>query len=115
MSPALIHHRKSGFGSPNKIVNPVSHDETFQSGGSVSFAVIAIVPMIASEVTHSLRDPCHMGRWIGLTIWGRDDNFLVVITACRVCRRVLSSALLGTSFAREFTYLQSLGISSPNP
>ncbi len=81
----------------------------------MSFAVGGIVPMIASDATHSLRDPSDIGRWSGLTIRGRDENLLSVITAYQVCRGVISSAPLGSYFAREFTHLQSLGILSPNP
>ena len=107
---------KAVFGSPSSDVDPVTHTTKFQAGGNASFAVGALVPMVASDTTHSISDPSGMGHWSGPTIRGKDANLLSIITAYRVCRGSINTTTpMGSALLREHTHLQSSGDVNPNP
>ena len=84
---------KAVFGSPTSSVDPVQPKDIFQSGGSVSCAVGALVPMVASDSKLPLLDSSGMDRWIDIT----------------------TIAPLGSSFHQEITHLCSLSDPSPRP
>ena len=108
-----FHISKAVFSSPSSEVDPVELSDNFQSGGTLTFTAGSIVPMLATA-TH-LQDPTGLGRWSGMTVRGKDDQCLSILTAYRICRGSITTAPLGSSFHREFTYFRDLGERSPNP
>ena len=100
---------KGEYSSPDSTVDPVLPTGNFQAGGTVSFAVGNLVPTIANPLTSPIHNPTGMGRWSGLTIRGRGNALLSVITVYRVCRRSMSSTPIGSSFNRESSHLREHG------
>ena len=104
------------FGASTHDVDPITHTDTFQAGGNLSFITGALVPTIeGSTTTVNLNDPTGMGRWCGMTIRGKGTSRLSVITAYRVCRGTIATAPLGSSFFREYTYLRESTNQPTNP
>ena len=108
------HHRisKVTFSSPTQAIDPVPEKESFQAGGTITFASSILVPMVQGE---PIIDPSGLGRWSGLTFRGKNNSHLSVITAYRVCKSSIQTAPLGSSFAREYEHHRSQGVKSPQP
>jgi hypothetical protein len=103
---------KVEFASPSRHVDPISDTERFQAGGNLLMVSGKWIPSIYGP---SIKDPSGLGRWCGLTLRGKHDNFLTIITAYRVCAGHIHSAPIGSSYAREYEFLKQSGHSKPNP
>ena len=103
------------FSSPNEQVDPVAPTTSFQSGGSLTMATGSLVPMVVNSKLSHLHDPSGMGRWSGLTLRGKNDHLVSIITAYRVSSSSVSQARMGSSFLREHAHLRHLGDTAPRP
>ena len=61
------YHRlsKVTYSSPAQAIDPVTEKESFQAGGTITFASRILVPMVQGE---PIIDPSGLGRWSGLTL-----------------------------------------------
>ena len=103
------------FSSPDDLVDPVTPNTSFQSGGSLTMATGSIVPMVVNSKLSYLHDPSGMGRWSGLTLRGKNDSLVSIITAYRVSASSVSQARMGSAFLREHAHLRHLGDTAPRP
>jgi hypothetical protein len=62
-----------------------------------------------------ITDPSGLGRWSGLTLRGKNNSHLSVITAYRVCKGSMQTSPIGSSFACEYEYHQLQGEKCPQP
>ncbi len=53
-----------------------------------------------------LQDPTGLGRWSGISLKGRDNSCLSIITAYRVCSGSPRTAPLGSAFLREYDFFR---------
>jgi hypothetical protein len=122
----LLHHRqefyaamtrnmrtvKVDFASPSLQVDPISDMDNFQSGGCLTMVCRNWVSCVYGP---PLIDKQGLGRWTGVTIRGKNNNFLTIVTAYRTCNGNISTAPLGSTYAREYEYYKDKGFKSPNP
>jgi hypothetical protein len=122
----LLHHRqdfiqaaksslgtvKVEFASPQRQIDPVADTESFQAGGCLTMVCGRWVPSIHSG---PIVDTSGLGRWSGITLRGKHGNSLSIITAYRVCQGHISTAPLGSSFAREYEFYKQKGQQRSNP
>ena len=104
---------KTVFSSPSIDIDPIDITDKFQAGGTLTFTVGSLVPMLANS--NAIQDPTGLGRWSGMTFRGKDDTNLSIITLYRVCRGSITTAPIGSSFNREFNYFRDRQEHSLNP
>jgi hypothetical protein len=68
---------KIAFGSPDPTVDSVPATETFQAGGSLTVAMDTTMTILAPG---DIKDNSGLGRWSGLTLRGKKNQSLTVIT-----------------------------------
>jgi hypothetical protein len=100
------------FGSPSFEIDPTDKQDVFQAGGTVTALFDVCSTMIHGK---SIDDQSGLGRWSGCTLRGKNDQKLTVFTVYRSCATSISSAPLGSTFAREYEYFRQLGHKNPNP
>ena len=99
---------KVEFASPSHTIDPISETESFQVGENLLMVCGKWVPSIFGS---PIKD--NMGQWCGITIRGKHGNTQRVITAYRVCNGHIDTAPIGSSFAREYEFLNDP--ETPNP
>ena len=104
---------KVNFASPDSTIDPCPPTDTFQSGGSITLATGGLVSCVSGEV--DLSDNSGLGRWSGISLRGRDQTILTIITAYRVCSGAARTAPLGSAFLREHEYCRMNTTTSSNP
>jgi hypothetical protein len=103
---------KTTYGYPTHQVDPIPPTENSCAGGSITSVFSEWVTRVnGADVT----DPSGLGRWSGITLSGKSKSRLTILTAYRVCAGSISSAPIGSSFAREYEHLKDSGIEHPNP
>jgi hypothetical protein len=103
---------KTTYGYPTHEVDSIPSTENSCAGGSITSVFSEWVTRVnGADVT----DPSGLGRWSGITLSGKSKSRLTIITAYRVCAGSISSAPIGSSFAREYEHLKDSGIEHPNP
>jgi hypothetical protein len=95
---------KTIFGSPSSTVDLIPPHETFQAGGTLTLCLGGWTTALYGPGT---TDPTGLGRWSGLTLRGKNDNILNVITAYRTCTGSRQTASLGSTFHREAEYYRA--------
>jgi hypothetical protein len=60
-------------------------------------------------------DPTGLGRWSSLSFRGKDERFLTIFTAYRVCKGSIQSSPIGSAFSREYEHHRGKGIKNPQP
>ena len=96
---------KTSFGSPSPSVDFIPSTETYQAGGSLTLCLGCWTTAILGS---DIEDPTGLGRWSGLTLRGKHDNVLQVITAYRTCAGSRQTASLGSTFHREVEYYHDI-------
>ena len=103
---------RTEFSSPSETVETLDVNETSQAGGTTTTVYGGWTNrLLKSEIT----DPTGLGRWSGITLGGKKEQSVSIITAYRVCSQSRSSAGEGTVFAREWDYFRTLNDARPNP
>ena len=103
---------KISYGSPSHSIDSCPTKKHHQDGGNLT---LVKGPMAARVHGDDIQDPSGLGRWSGFTLLGKRNQRLTVITSYRVCHGSPSSAPLGSSFLREYEYLQTQKHTKPNP
>jgi hypothetical protein len=80
------------FGSPDPTVDSVPATETFQAGGSLTIAMDTAVTILTPG---AIKDNTGLGRWSGLTLRGKKNQYLTIITAYRTCGGTINTANIG--------------------
>lgn len=108
------HFRQSKvtFGGPLSTVDPCPYTETFQSGGTTT---VTHGPLTSSVYGDEIKDSSGLGQWAGITLRGKGDYKLSIITAYRTCGGNINTSSLGSVYSREFLYFRESGIQRPNP
>lgn len=108
------HFRQSKvtFGGPLSTVDPCPYTETFQSGGTTT---VTHGPLTSSIYGDEITDSSGLGRWAGITLRGKGDYKLSIITAYRTCGGSINTSSLGSVYSREFLFFRDSGIQRPNP
>ena len=96
---------KTSFGSPSKLVDPIPPTETYQAGGSLTLCLGRwTTAILGSDIV----DPTGLGRWSGITLRGKHDNVLHIISAYRTCDGSRQTASLGSTYHREAEYYRDI-------
>ena len=99
------------FGSVSPQIDTCLERETFQSGRNLT---LVTGPLVA-HAADSTEDPRGLGRWSSVTLEGKRDSRVTIITAYRTCPGSIKTSPIGSVFAREYTYLKENGHASLNP
>jgi ribonuclease HI len=91
-------------------------ESDYQPGGTVTM----VVNRWTSRVVDKGSDPFGLGRWTYITLRGKGDKKLTVVTGYRVCKTTVASAGVKTAFMQQYralsTKLRETGkTSKPNP
>jgi Reverse transcriptase (RNA-dependent DNA polymerase) len=89
---------KISYGSPTKDIEAITPEKTFQAGGSITLCLGSWTTTIIGK---DIQDPTGLGRWSGLSIRGKHNNILSLVTAYRTCDGSRHTAPLGSTFHRE--------------
>jgi hypothetical protein len=89
---------KTSFGSPTPEIETIPPNDTFQAGGSLT---TCLGPWTTTIFGNEIQDQSGLGRWSGVSIRGKHNNILSVVTAYRTCTGSRSTAPLGSTFHRE--------------
>jgi hypothetical protein len=103
---------KVAFGHPTVEVDPAHISEHRQYGGNLTMTTDSWVSKVESDI---VQDSTGLGRWSGLTIRGKNNTKLTLITGYRVCKGSKASASIGSSLLREYDFFEESGIRHPNP
>jgi hypothetical protein len=103
---------KTVFGFPRVDIDPSGEKETFQAGGNLQ---VVQGPLTTTVSGPAILDPTGLGRWCGTTFEGKRSQKLSVITAYRTCDGSISTAPLGSTYHREYSYYKDQGETSPQP
>ncbi|KAI2492618.1 hypothetical protein MHU86_21932 [Fragilaria crotonensis] len=104
---------KVTFGCVSPLIDKCLERESYQSGGNLTLITGALVAQAtASKVSD---DPKGLGRWNSVTLEGKSDSRISIITAYRSCPGSIKTSPIGSVFSREYTYLKDQGHSSLNP
>ena len=107
------HMVKIAFGSPDPTVDSVvPATETFQTDGSLTIAMNTTVTILAPG---DIKDNTGLGRWSGLTLRGKQNRYLTVVTAYCRCGGTINTANIGGTFSREYEHFRMKGYRQPNP
>ena len=68
-----------------------------------------------SRVHSKGQDPYGLGRWSYITLKGKQDSLITIITAYRVCQKSSSSTGLKTAYIKQLRALQRKLISPEKP
>jgi hypothetical protein len=104
---------KVSFGSPSPEMEPCPPTESFQSGGSTTFVTGSLVSSVDGSL--DVTDPSGLGRWSGISLRGRDNSILTIITAYRICSGSPRTAPLGSAFLREYEHFRNRSSGPTNP
>jgi hypothetical protein len=101
------------FGSVSPTIEKCLERESFQSGGNLTLVTGSLV----SHATESKQtsDPRGLGRWSSVTLEGKGNSKITIITAYRTCQGSVRNSPLGSVFVREYTYLRDNQHTSLNP
>jgi hypothetical protein len=75
--------------------------ETFQAGGSLTVCLGKWTTCIYGK---DIQDVSGLGRWSGVTLRGKQENSVSLITAYRTCAGTRQTAPLGSTFHREIEF-----------
>jgi hypothetical protein len=100
------------FGSPRANCDPIPLNESFQAGGTVTFLHGTLVSRLSGP---EVQDPSGLGRWSGVTLAGRNNQHLTILTGYRVCSNSIRNASLGSAFAREYHHFADDTCQTVNP
>ena len=100
------------FGSPKANCDPIPSNESFQPGGTVTFLHGTLVSRLSGP---DVQDPSGLGRWSGVTLAGRNNQHLTILTAYRVGSNSIRNASLGSALAREYHYFAADTSQTVNP
>jgi hypothetical protein len=89
---------KTSFGSPSSTIDPIPPNESFQAGGTLTLCLGHWTTTVFGK---DIQDPSGLGRWSGLSIRGKYNNTLSLVTAYRTCSGSRQTASLGSTFHRE--------------
>jgi hypothetical protein len=89
---------KTSFGSPSPNIETIPPNETFQAGGSLT---TCLGPWTTTIFGNDIHDKSGLGRWSGVSIRGKHNNILSLVTAYRTCKGSRTTAPLGSTFHRE--------------
>jgi hypothetical protein len=103
---------KTVFGSPTPAIDPIPAYEKFQAGGNALLVTGQLTTTIHRSV---IEDPSGLGRWTGITVTGKQERKISMIVGYRCCKGTIKAAGLGTTYHREYAYLSSIKVKSPNP
>lgn len=95
---------KTSFGSPSTEIDYIPPNETFQAGGSLTLCLGQWTTTVFGK---DIQDKSGLGRWSGLTIRGKYNNTLSMLTAYRTCAGSRQTASLGSTFHRETEFFKS--------
>ena len=104
---------KVRFGSPTPEIDPCPPQESFQSGGSLTVVTDGLASCVNGTI--NLSDTSGLGRWSGISLMGKDQTCLAIITAYRICSGTPRTAPLGSAFLREHEYYRSRYNGQTNP
>ncbi|KAI2503597.1 hypothetical protein MHU86_10884 [Fragilaria crotonensis] len=102
---------KLSLSSPSQDIDPVPEKETFQAGGTLTMVTNSPVPMAFGEPHH---DPTGLGRWSSLSFRGKDERFLTIFTAYRVCKGSIQSSPIGSALAANTNTTEAKGLKTHN-
>ena len=94
---------KTSFSSPSQKVDHIPPNETFQAGSTLTTCLGQWTTALYGD---DIQDLSGLGRWSGLTIRGKHDNTLSIVTAYRTCSGNRQSAPLGSTYHREAEYFR---------
>ena len=103
---------RTSYSSPSPSIDEISIAETFQAGGTLT---TCIGPWTTTLFGKDIQDPTGLGRWSGLTIRGKHDNVLSILTAYRTCNGSRHTAPLGSVFHRETEFFRHGTSGESNP
>ncbi|KAI2498581.1 hypothetical protein MHU86_15925 [Fragilaria crotonensis] len=103
---------KISFGSPSNTIDPCPERETFQAGGNVT---ILTGSLTSSSTNQDVSDPTGLGRWCGISLTGKQEQKISIITAYRTCTGSPRTSPIGGTFIREYEYLVHTKQKSSNP
>ena len=108
------HYRQSKvvFGSPTFACDPIPSNESFQAGGNITMLNGGLVSRVSGA---DIQDTSGLGRWSGVTLAGKHNQYLSIITAYRVCSGSIRTASLGSAFAREHQHFATASQPTVNP
>ena len=89
---------KISFGSPSVDIDYIPPNETYQAGGSLTLCLGQWTTTVFGK---DIQDKSGLGRWSGITIRGKHNNTLSIVTAYRTCAGSRQTASLGSTFHRE--------------
>jgi hypothetical protein len=96
----------------SKEIDNIPINESFQAGGTATMTLGKWTTMVHGP---PIQDKTGLGRWSGITLRGKNATFLSIITAYRCCNGSIKNSPLGSTFTREFLFLQDMGEPKPNP
>lgn len=91
--------------------NRATASGTFQAGGTL----IASTGHWKGRAIQHIHDPRKLGRWSGQKFRLKNDRYMVVISAYRVCKQSSRSAGPDTALSQQHTLLREDGFTNPNP
>ena len=75
----------------------IEWSDIYKPGGTA----IITLPPFSSSITTSGSDPTRLGRWSYITISGRDNNKLSIISTYRVCQPSITNAGPSTNIRQQ--------------
>jgi hypothetical protein len=89
----------------------IEHSSNYLPGGTASI----IRGKWSSHYKEDIHDTSGMGRWSGVKIRTKENQYLHHITAYRVCKQKVNKTNSSSTFSQQFIHLLSSGINIPNP
>jgi hypothetical protein len=103
---------KTVFGIIDYRIDPVAAKEKYQAGGCLT---LIKGPWTTTVQREEITDSSGLGRWTGITITGRYNKALSVITGYRTCNGSIHTSGVNTTYHREHEFYRSRGVTSPQP
>ena len=110
---SMLHKLKSSITKNTRIITSSANIKTksnFLPGGTMMISHNQI-----SNRTSSSVDKSPMGRWTSITLQGKRNNKITIITTYRANKNDISRCGPSTIFSQQWHYQHSLGIIQPNP
>jgi hypothetical protein len=88
----------------------ISHsqvNENINSSHQPGGTLMAVVDRWTSRVHSKGRDPYGLGRWSFVTLCGKQDNLIIIISAYRVSQKSSSSLGVKTAYMQQYRAIQA--------
>jgi hypothetical protein len=103
---------KVHFGFPVVEIDKCAENSTYQPGESLT---LVNENLTSSCFGDNHGDPTGLGRWSGITLRGKGNFNMTIITAYRTCGGNIRTYSLGSTYSREYNFFRDNRHKTPNP